>query len=134
MFEKYLENARASISRLPLPNIYHDIMSGVYKRTYHFSQNNIHTRITPGFLNLFFFFLFFDAYCAGGNTLGHCRRRCCCEKKRTVTSCNKTMNCCITCHCLQKGNRHLAFSLLDQRSLFSCEKEMRKMMKTIVRA
>lgn len=122
MFEKYLESARASISRLLLPNIYHDIMSGVYKRTYHFSQNNIHPRITSGFLNLSFFPLLRRILCGRKNsrTLSP---QVLLRKKRTVTSCNRTMNCCIACHCFQKGNRHLASSLLDQQSLFSCEKE-----------
>lgn len=57
----------------------------VYKRTYHFSQNNNHPRIMPRFLNPFFF-LFLDAYCvyAKRKILGHCRRRRCCKKLSSV--------------------------------------------------
>lgn len=57
----------------------------VYKRTYHFSQNNNHPRIMPRFLNPLFF-LFLDAYCvyAKRKILGHCRRRRCCKKLSSV--------------------------------------------------
>lgn len=83
MLEKYPERARASISRLPLPNIYHDIMSTNKRIT---SRKTTTTRgLTPRFLNPFFF-LFLDAYCvyARRKILGHCRRRRCCKKLSSV--------------------------------------------------
>lgn len=131
MLEKYLESARTSISRLPPPNIYHDIMLGVYKRTYHFSQNNIHPRIMPRFLSLFFSLI---------------RRILCMREEKsprtlspqallqkTVTSCNRTMSCCIVIVSRRETDTRPAYSLLDQR-LSPCEREMcyEKWLKTIV--